>query len=133
MGRSGGHGGGCLSCRYLAWPGDLEQDLPELDWPRSTPAMRQRWPRSRSTAPRRCRRPARRISSPSTATASAALLAQVVESQRTYSDLIEEYIETLLELRHAEIEISGMMLFDGLSRPEPPTPGGHIDATPQPR
>jgi cobalt-zinc-cadmium efflux system outer membrane protein len=59
--------------------------------------------------------------------------AQVLFSQRTYSDLVEEYIETLLELRHAEIEISGMMLSDGLSRPEPPTPGGHIDATPQPR
>jgi outer membrane protein, heavy metal efflux system len=59
--------------------------------------------------------------------------AQVVLSQRTYSDLIEEYLDTLLELRHAEIEINGMMLFDGLSRPEPPTPGGHIDATPQPR
>jgi outer membrane protein, heavy metal efflux system len=59
--------------------------------------------------------------------------ADVVLSQRAYSDLIEEYIDTLLELRHAEIEINGMMLFDGLSRPEPPTPGGHIDATPQPR
>jgi hypothetical protein len=32
-----------------------------------------------------------------------------------------------------EIEINGMMLFDGLSRPEPPMPGGNIDATPQPR
>jgi cobalt-zinc-cadmium efflux system outer membrane protein len=59
--------------------------------------------------------------------------AQVVMSQRIYSDLIEEYIDTLLDLRHAEIEISGMMLYDGLARPEPPTPGGHIDATPQPR
>jgi cobalt-zinc-cadmium efflux system outer membrane protein len=58
---------------------------------------------------------------------------QVVLSQRTYTDLLEEYIETLLELRHAEIEISGMMLTDGLSQPEAPTPGGHIDATPQPR
>jgi cobalt-zinc-cadmium efflux system outer membrane protein len=59
--------------------------------------------------------------------------AQVVLSQRTYSDLLEEYIETLLELRHAETEIAGMMLVDGLKQPEPPTPGGHIDATPQPR
>lgn len=59
--------------------------------------------------------------------------AQVVLSQRTYSDLVEEYIETLLELRHAETEINGMMLVDGLAQPEPPTPGGHIDATPQPR
>jgi len=59
--------------------------------------------------------------------------AQVVLSQRTYSDLLEEYIETLLELRHGEIEISGMLLTGGLSQPESPTPGGHIDATPQPR
>jgi cobalt-zinc-cadmium efflux system outer membrane protein len=59
--------------------------------------------------------------------------AQVVLSQRTFSDLAEEYVETLLELRHAEVEIRGMLLVDGLSQPEPPTPGGHIDATPQPR
>jgi cobalt-zinc-cadmium efflux system outer membrane protein len=59
--------------------------------------------------------------------------AEVVLSQRTYSDLIEEYIEAILELRHTETAISGMMLVDGLSQPEPPTPGGHIDATPQPR
>jgi cobalt-zinc-cadmium efflux system outer membrane protein len=58
---------------------------------------------------------------------------QVVLIQRTYSDLVEEYIETLLELRHAETEINGMLLVDGLAQPEPPTPGGHIDATPQPR
>jgi cobalt-zinc-cadmium efflux system outer membrane protein len=59
--------------------------------------------------------------------------AQAVLGQRTYSDLVEEYIETLLALRHAETEINGMMLVDGLTQPEPPTPGGHIDATPQPR
>jgi cobalt-zinc-cadmium efflux system outer membrane protein len=58
---------------------------------------------------------------------------QVVFSQRTYSDLLEEYVETLLELRHTEVEITGLMLLDGLAQPEPPTPGGHIDATPQPR
>jgi cobalt-zinc-cadmium efflux system outer membrane protein len=59
--------------------------------------------------------------------------AEVVLSQRTYSDLIEEYIETLLELRHTEVEINGLLLVGGLAMPEPPTPGGHIDATPQPR
>jgi cobalt-zinc-cadmium efflux system outer membrane protein len=59
--------------------------------------------------------------------------AQVVLSQRTFSDLLEEYIETLLELRHAEVEINGLLLVGGLAMPEPPTPGGHIDATPQPR
>jgi cobalt-zinc-cadmium efflux system outer membrane protein len=59
--------------------------------------------------------------------------AEVVLSQRTFSDLLEEYIETLLELRHAEVEINGLLLVGGLAMPEPPTPGGHIDATPQPR
>ena len=48
--------------------------------------------------------------------------AQVVLSQRTYSDLVEEYMETLLELRHAETEINGMMLVDGLAQPEPRPP-----------
>jgi cobalt-zinc-cadmium efflux system outer membrane protein len=59
--------------------------------------------------------------------------AQVVLAQRTLSDLNEDYIEALLGLRQAEVAIRGMLLVDGLSRPEPPTPGGHIDATPQPR
>jgi cobalt-zinc-cadmium efflux system outer membrane protein len=58
---------------------------------------------------------------------------QVVLTQRTYSDLVREYVDALLALRHAETEINGMMLVDGLAQPEPPTPGGHIDATPQPR
>jgi hypothetical protein len=39
----------------------------------------------------------------------------------------------LLQLRHSEVQINGMLLVDGLDLPEPPTPGGHIDATPQPR
>ena len=59
--------------------------------------------------------------------------AQVVLAQRTLSDLSEDYIEALLRLRQAEVAIRGMLLVDGLAQPEPPTPGGHIDATPQPR
>jgi hypothetical protein len=59
--------------------------------------------------------------------------AQVVLAQRTLSDLNEDYIEALLELRRSEVAIRGMLLVDGLSQPQPPTPGGHIDATPQPR
>lgn len=59
--------------------------------------------------------------------------AQVVLGQRTYSDLLEEYIETLRQLRHAEVQIQGLLLVDGLAMPEPPTPQGHISATPQPR
>lgn len=59
--------------------------------------------------------------------------AHVVLAQRTLSDLSEDYIEAVLELRKSEVAIRGMLLADGLSLPEPPTPGGHIDATPQPR
>jgi cobalt-zinc-cadmium efflux system outer membrane protein len=59
--------------------------------------------------------------------------AQVVLAQRTLSDLSEDYVEALLQLRQSEVAIRGMLLVDGLSQPEPPTPGGHIDATPQPR
>jgi cobalt-zinc-cadmium efflux system outer membrane protein len=59
--------------------------------------------------------------------------AQVVLAERTWSDLNEDYIAALLEARQSEVSISGMLLTDGLSRPEPPTPGGHIDAVPQPR
>jgi cobalt-zinc-cadmium efflux system outer membrane protein len=60
--------------------------------------------------------------------------ADVVLSERTYSDVIEDYIEALRTLRHAEIEIRGMLLSGGLDEPPPPTGlGGHIDATPQPR
>ncbi|MFO0891540.1 MAG: TolC family protein [Isosphaeraceae bacterium] len=57
----------------------------------------------------------------------------VVTAERTYSDVNEEYLEALLELRRTEVAIRGMLLVGGLSLPEPPTPGGHIDATPQPR
>jgi cobalt-zinc-cadmium efflux system outer membrane protein len=59
--------------------------------------------------------------------------AQVVLAQRTLSDLNEDYIEALLLLRQSEVAIRGMLLVDGLSQPEPPTPQGHIEATPQPR
>jgi cobalt-zinc-cadmium efflux system outer membrane protein len=59
--------------------------------------------------------------------------AEVVMAGRTLSDVNEEYVEALLTMRHAEVEIRGMLLVDGLSEPAPPTPGGHIDATPQPR
>jgi cobalt-zinc-cadmium efflux system outer membrane protein len=59
--------------------------------------------------------------------------AQVVLAQRALSDLSEDYVGELLELRHAEVAIRGLLLTDGLRMPAPPTPGGHIDATPQPR
>jgi cobalt-zinc-cadmium efflux system outer membrane protein len=60
--------------------------------------------------------------------------ADVLIAQRTYSDVVEEYLEALRTLRHSEVEIRGMLLTGGLDEPPPPTGlGGHIDATPQPR
>jgi cobalt-zinc-cadmium efflux system outer membrane protein len=59
---------------------------------------------------------------------------EVVMSERTYSDVIEDYIEAMRTLRHGEVEIRGMLLTGGLDEPPPPAGlGGHIDATPQPR
>jgi hypothetical protein len=45
----------------------------------------------------------------------------------------KDYVESLLELRRAEVEISGMLLVDGLSSPSTPTSQGHIEAVPTPR
>ena len=58
---------------------------------------------------------------------------QVLEAQRTYFDLSREYVESLLELRRAEVEIGGMLAVDGLSSPATPTSQGHIEAVPTPR
>jgi outer membrane protein, heavy metal efflux system len=58
---------------------------------------------------------------------------QVLVAQRTYVDLNRDYVQSLLELRRAEVEISGMLLVDGLSTPAPPTSQGHIESVPQPR
>lgn len=58
---------------------------------------------------------------------------QVLVAQRTYYQFGEEYINALVELRRAEVEIRGLLLVDGLKAPAGPTPGGHIDATPKPR
>jgi cobalt-zinc-cadmium efflux system outer membrane protein len=60
--------------------------------------------------------------------------ADVVMAERTYSDVVEDYIEALRTLRHSEVEIRGLLLTGGLDEPPPPSGlGGHIDATPQPR
>jgi cobalt-zinc-cadmium efflux system outer membrane protein len=60
--------------------------------------------------------------------------AELVVVERTYSDVVEEYIEALRTLRQSEVEIRGMLLTGGLDEPPPPAGlGGHIDATPQPR
>jgi outer membrane protein, heavy metal efflux system len=57
----------------------------------------------------------------------------VLEARRMYFDLSQEYVESLLELRRAEVEIGGMLAVDGLSSPASPTSQGHIEAVPTPR
>lgn len=58
---------------------------------------------------------------------------QVLVAQREYFQLTDEYLETLLDVRQAEAEITGLFLEDGLSQPAAPPPQGHRDATPRPR
>ncbi len=58
---------------------------------------------------------------------------QVLVAQRTYFEIQRDYIEALLVLRRAEVEIDGMLLVDGLAPPNPPTSQGHIESVPQPR
>jgi cobalt-zinc-cadmium efflux system outer membrane protein len=58
---------------------------------------------------------------------------QVLVVQRTLVELTREYVEALSELRRAEVVIDGMLLIDGLSPPNTPTPQGHIESVPTPR
>jgi outer membrane protein, heavy metal efflux system len=58
---------------------------------------------------------------------------QVLVAQRTFIELNQEYVHSLLELRRAEVAINGLLLVDGLAPPETPTPQGHIESVPTPR
>ncbi len=58
---------------------------------------------------------------------------QVVMLQRKLLTVKESYTRTLLELREAEVAISGLLLVDGLTAPPVPLSGGHLEATPNPR
>jgi cobalt-zinc-cadmium efflux system outer membrane protein len=58
---------------------------------------------------------------------------QVLVAQRTSFELNKEYVESLLELRRAEVVVNGMLLIDGLTPPGSPTPQGHIESVPTPR
>lgn len=57
----------------------------------------------------------------------------VLETQQTWFDLQQQYIEQLIALRTNEVLIQGFLLHDGLMAPPNPVPPGHIDAVPQPR
>jgi cobalt-zinc-cadmium efflux system outer membrane protein len=58
---------------------------------------------------------------------------EVVALQRNLFEVQSEYTHSLLELRHAEVAITGLLMVDGLTSPDPPVPGGHLEATPKPR
>ncbi len=58
---------------------------------------------------------------------------QVLVAERTYFQLSDEYVNALLDLRRADVEIKGLLLVDGLNVPPGPTPQGHIESVPKPR
>ena len=59
---------------------------------------------------------------------------QVLVAERTVTQLSEEYVSGLLDLRRAEVEIRGLLLgTGGLTPPPGPTPQGLIEASPRPR
>jgi cobalt-zinc-cadmium efflux system outer membrane protein len=58
---------------------------------------------------------------------------QVVVLQRGVLEVKTKYMQSLLELREAEVAICGLLLVDGLTVPPAPLTGGHLEATPNPR
>jgi outer membrane protein, heavy metal efflux system len=58
---------------------------------------------------------------------------QVLDAQRDYYSLYEEYLDAVLEARRAEASIATFLLQGGLEQPPEPSPQGHRDATPKPR
>jgi cobalt-zinc-cadmium efflux system outer membrane protein len=58
---------------------------------------------------------------------------EVVQLQRNLLEVQEQYIRSLLTLREAEVEIIGLLLVDGLTRPPSPLSAGHIEANPDAR
>jgi len=58
---------------------------------------------------------------------------QVLDAQRDYYEMVEEYYDHVLDARRAEARLSTYLLDGGLDQPPAPTPQGHRDATPRPR
>lgn len=58
---------------------------------------------------------------------------EVVKLQQNLFQVKSEYTHNLVQLRTAEVAITGLLMVDGLSSPPSPRPGGHINATPRPR
>lgn len=57
----------------------------------------------------------------------------VLDSQKDFLQSKLAYINQLVELKTAEVELKGFVLTGGLLAPTGVTPPGHIDATPNPR
>lgn len=58
---------------------------------------------------------------------------EVIRLHRNWIMVQVEYTRSLLELRQQEVVITGLLSVDGLTEAEGPTPGGHIEVSPQPR
>lgn len=58
---------------------------------------------------------------------------EVVALQRSLFQVQSDYTHSLVEMRRAEVAITGLLMVDGLTPPDPPVPGGHLEATPKPR
>jgi cobalt-zinc-cadmium efflux system outer membrane protein len=58
---------------------------------------------------------------------------EVVKLQRNLFQVQSEYTHSLLELRRAEVAITGLLMVDGLTPPMTPAPAGHLEAVPRPR
>lgn len=58
---------------------------------------------------------------------------EVVALQRNLFQVQSDYTHGLLEMRQAEVAITGLLLVDGLTPPMSPVPGGHLEAVPKPR
>jgi len=58
---------------------------------------------------------------------------QVLDAQRDYYQLFDDYLDHVTDARRAEASLTYFLLDDGLAQPPEPTPGGHQDATPKPR
>lgn len=58
---------------------------------------------------------------------------QVLDAQRDYYEMYEDYLDNLVDARTAEARLTTFLLDGGLDQPPEPTPQGHRDATPRPR
>jgi len=58
---------------------------------------------------------------------------QVLDAQRDFYSLFQEYLDTLVAARRSEAALSAFLLTGGLEQPPEPAPQGHRDATPKPR